>query len=77
MLKAGNPNSEVKKVDFVCPKCDKIFLIIHNMLLPTYFQMDVICPYCSNQLYGESVKIYKSEIDNELQYRLTNLDDLK
>jgi len=77
MLKAGNQNSEVKKVDFVCPGCDKIFLVIHNMLLPVYFQMDIICPYCSKQLDGETVKIYRSELDYSLQTKLSNLDDLK
>lgn len=77
MLKAGNLNSEVKKVDFACSGCDKIFMVIHNMLLPVYFQLDVVCPHCSKILDGENVKIYRSELDYSLQTKLSNLDDLR
>ncbi len=76
MLKAGNQNSEVKKVEFTCKYCDRMLFIVHNLLVPVYFQMEVMCPSCQVKLDAEDVKVYRSAPDYKLQHRLNDPEDL-
>lgn len=72
----GKMDPEIKKVEFTCGKCDKMLFIIHNMIVPVYFQMEVMCPNCQVKLDAEDVKVYRSAPDYKLQHRLNDPEDL-
>jgi C4-type Zn-finger protein len=72
----GKMDPEIRKVEFTCGKCDRTLFVIHNMIVPVYFQMEVICPSCQIKLDGEDVKIYRSAPDYKLQHRLNDPEDL-
>ncbi len=72
----GKMDLGVRKVEFACGKCDKMLFIIHNMIVPVFFQMEVMCPSCQVKLDAEDVKVYRSASDYKLQHRLNDPEDL-
>lgn len=65
----------VRKVEFTCGKCDRILMILHNTLVPVYFQMEVMCPSCGKRVDAEAAKVYQSAPDYTLQHRLLDPED--
>ncbi len=61
---------EVKKVNFTCGNCGNTLFVFHNMMLPVYYNISIICPSCHKLLDGTQIEIYRSEPDYELMKRL-------